>query len=106
MQARLHDIYQLELIPFTQNDQSLRDFKAKYLSFFRDKSLVSRSYFLVDEKTHGMKLSAALVALNDLGFHKLGPEDLKRLHPPDTYERELGVMSDVLAYFKVRFPRL
>lgn len=45
----------------------------------------------------------ALRSLARLGYKNLKLEDLKRLHPPDMFQDELGVMADVRAYFQVAY---
>ena len=49
------------------------------------------------------KEAAALAALADLGFEGLTVTDLGKLVQVDAYERELDVMAEVRAYFKVAY---
>lgn len=45
----------------------------------------------------------ALDALSVAGYANLTEADLARLHPPDAFEDEIGVMADVRAYFQVAY---
>lgn len=49
------------------------------------------------------KINAILGMLADIGYTGLNAEDLGKLNPPDEYESELRVMSEVRGYFQVAY---
>ncbi|KAL0952897.1 hypothetical protein HGRIS_007115 [Hohenbuehelia grisea] len=52
------------------------------------------------------QINLVLAALAQIGYHGLEPEDLGKLNPPDEFDTELTVMSEVRGYFQVAYKRI
>lgn len=58
---------------------------------------------LLSDEERRREEAAVLASLARLGYHGLTPAVFGKLVPPDEYEKELEVMAEVRAYFKVAY---
>jgi vacuolar protein sorting-associated protein 1 len=106
-------VLELEDGPFlSQNGHYYESVRRKWLARYRSIRRSSSRYLITSSPlseslprrvTPISAENRALQALSELGYTDLQLEDLARLHPPDLFEEELTVMSDVRAYFQVAY---
>ncbi|KAF7317583.1 hypothetical protein MKEN_00845300 [Mycena kentingensis (nom. inval.)] len=91
----------------TLNEHYLSDYKAKYLTRFREtRDKAANSAFATNIKNYNSTtytnnaMSQVLSGLATLGLSKANAADLAKLLPPDETDGTLHIMADVRAYFQ------
>ncbi|KAI0782953.1 P-loop containing nucleoside triphosphate hydrolase protein [Abortiporus biennis] len=115
---RLIWLLQLEMQPATLNTHYFKDYRDKFLSYYRacrwdrggKNSLTSQlQNYSPPSGYHPNQFndctSKALSGVAGIGISGIEPTDLAKLLPADKYEPALHIMAEVRAYFQVAYKR-
>ncbi|KAH9924573.1 P-loop containing nucleoside triphosphate hydrolase protein [Fomitopsis serialis] len=105
----------LEGRPRTLNDHYFRDYRDKFLAWYRGhRSQYNNVPLLHKLKKHNTSngssefdenVRAIMAAFSALDIHDIEPTDLAKVLPTDPYEAAIGIMASVRAYFQVAYKR-
>lgn len=99
--VQLNKLTDLDLRPFTMDDNHLNDSRGKILALLKDKRYPKPTESeLSDREEH---IRAALANFGMIGYSGLNKDDLTKLRPTDDYETELDVMAETRAYWQVAY---
>ena len=110
---RIQWLLDLETRPRTLNDHYFRDYRDKFLAWYRGhRSQYNNIPLLQKLKKHGSKgasefdenVRTILSAFSALDIHDVQPTDLAKVLPSDPYEAAINIMASVRAYFQGTSP--
>ena len=110
---RIQWLLDLEARPRTLNDHYFRDYRDKFLAYYRGhRSQYNNIPLLQKLKKHTSNGSSEfdenvrniLAAFSALDVHDVQPTDLAKVLPSDPYEAAINIMASVRAYFQGMSP--
>jgi hypothetical protein len=90
--------------PFTMNDHYFRDYRSKFLAYYKNARLRAKSQFIrnLENRDDGDMVEAAsetLCSLTRMGL-QANASSLANLLPADPMDPAIEIMADVRAYFQ------
>lgn len=112
----LHWLIDVEKRPRTLNDHYYRDYRDKFLAWYKSQRPEYNNLALLDSlkaydpaAAEGAEqqdtIGVVLSCFNKLGINGLRPTDLAKVLPTDPREAAIAIMASVRAYFQVAYKR-
>jgi hypothetical protein len=107
---RIEFLLQVEREPFTENKHSFRDYRRKFLAYYKGLYHSNLNNYFIDRlrqsryssSEFNSALNMIISNLAFIGIHNVNPLDLAVLKPsePEDVEDALRIMADVRGYFQ------